>query len=98
MTIKLRTVIKRLYSWFTNHAISELINKSLTSSMLLSEKILGLLALQNLWLFKTTVFRSFLLFSPRKPEEEDNGGCEDAECEDDTEDSGSNTKYKKIYF
>ena len=55
--------------------------------MRLSEKIPGLLAIQNLWLFKTTIFRSLLLLSSWQPEEEDDGGCEDAECEDDTEDS-----------
>ena len=80
-----------------NHAISELINKWLTTAMRLSEKISGLLVHQNPWLFKTEtaeILAALFLFSPRQPVQEDNGGGDDAECEDHTEVSGGKGEKK----
>ena len=57
----------------------------------LSEKIPSVLVLQNLWLFKTAIFGTFVRLSPWQPEVEDNRGCEDAQYEDDSENSENKT-------
>ena len=64
--------------------------------MRLSEKICGLLVHQNLGLFE--IFVRFFLVSPGHPVEEDNGGGDDADCEDEKEESCSKKKENMNYI